>query len=310
MHRCERCGDCFVRKDYLVKHLRRKHHCQPAHSQLSTAELLAVLVPSEEPSKREQCMGCARFFKNKESLRVHRCRNCKGQPGTDGGATAAGNPAANDTVEQLQELREELRKVTQQLQQNHKNSQHIYNDHNDHNNHNQPNINLGNQNSHNTTNNINSNTNNVIIVNGFGQESLDHITIPFLDQCLRRRDKGLIELIEKIHFDPDHRENRNVRATNVKAPVMQIHDGCAWRYGRKSKVLNDIVDKGHGMMQEHLDDNEERIRSDTSEYMFRHIQDWMEKMQDRDKRTLEDVLVDIYVLILNNNNNNSDHAAG
>jgi hypothetical protein len=226
----------------------------------------------------EECRECGRMFKNKQSLRVHRCKNCKGRPETIHPASAQPSGCVDA---QLQELRDQLQKVTLQLQHV-QNQQHM-----------EPNISVGNQNSHNTTNN------NVVIVNGFGNESLDHITTPFLDQCVRRRDKGLIELIEKIHFDPEHKENRNVRATNVKGPVMRVHDGTCWKFKRKSKVLNDIVDKSHGMMQEHMDDNEERLRNDTPEYMFRHIQEWMEKMQDRDKRILEDVLADIYVLVLN-----------
>lgn len=50
----------------------------------------------------------------------------------------------------------------------------------------------------------------------------------------------------------------------------------------------------------HFDDYQEEIRVDTSETMWNYIVKWMEKMMDRDKTTIEDVLLDIYVLLLNN----------
>lgn len=148
----------------------------------------------------------------------------------------------------------------------------------------------------NTINNNNSNNVNIVI-NAYGQESTDHITNAFLDQCVRRTNKGLVELIEKIHFD--QRENRNLRCMSVKVPLIKYHDGTTWKYGRKDKILDELVDKGHGMLQEHFDDNEDNIKDSLSESMFSHISEWMDKMQEKDKKTWEDVLMDMYILILN-----------
>jgi hypothetical protein len=147
----------------------------------------------------------------------------------------------------------------------------------------------------NNTTTINSNTS--VNINAFGKEALDHLTEDFMDQCVRRRDKGLIELIEKIHFDRP--ENKNLRITNLKLPFIQCHDGQRWMYDRKDRILNKLVDHGHELMQDHLDDHEDRIRDRTSETMFDCICKWMSKIQGRDKKTLEPVLTDIYLLILN-----------
>jgi mannose/cellobiose epimerase-like protein (N-acyl-D-glucosamine 2-epimerase family) len=113
-------------------------------------------------------------------------------------------------------------------------------------------------------------TNNITI-NAFGKESLDHISAQFLDQRVRRTDKGLVELIEKIHFDPGHQQNCNLKITNMRLPIMQIHNGTTWKYDRKERILNELVDKGHGMMQEHFDDHEDSIKEQLSETMFDHI---------------------------------------
>ena len=150
----------------------------------------------------------------------------------------------------------------------------------------------------NVNNNV-INQNNHIVINAFGRESLEHVTPAFIDQCVRRTDKGIVELIEKIHFDPDVRENCNIKATNAKVPLVKYNDGARWKWGRKDKLLDEIVDRGHGLMQEHFDDHEDVMRNRLSISMFEHIRKWMDKMQDRDKKTWESVITDIYVLILN-----------
>jgi hypothetical protein len=162
-------------------------------------------------------------------------------------------------------------------------------------------INISNNVKNMTTNITTTNNNNSIVINAFGSECVDHITDNFLDQCVRRRDKGLVELIEKIHFDCP--ENQNMRVKNVKLPFIQCHNGQKWVYDKKDRVLNHLVDKGHGMMQEHLDDNDDRIRENMSQTMYDCIVEWMEKIHDRDKNTLESVLTDIYLLILNSSSN-------
>jgi hypothetical protein len=147
-------------------------------------------------------------------------------------------------------------------------------------------------------NNSINNNNNSVTINAFGSESLAHITPEFIDRCVRRTNKGIVELIEKIHFDPDTPGNSNVRATNVKLPLVKYNDGARWKWARKDNLLDAIVDRGHGMMQDHFDDNEDDIR-DMSDAMFDHIRKWMDCMQEKDKRTWENVITDIYVLILN-----------
>jgi hypothetical protein len=143
------------------------------------------------------------------------------------------------------------------------------------------------------------NVTNNVIVNAFGQEDVEHITPAFLDQCVRRTNKGMVELIEKIHFNKDKAENRNLKATNVKVPLIRYHDGTTWKYGRKDRILDQLVDKGHDMMQGHFEDHEDIIRESVSDSMFDHIHTWLDKVREKDRRTWDDVVTDIYILILN-----------
>jgi hypothetical protein len=148
----------------------------------------------------------------------------------------------------------------------------------------------------NTTNNVQNNT---ITINGFGKEDTSHITHQFMRSCVKRRDKGMVELVQKIHFDDDCPQNRNLKITNKKLPFIQAHNGEKWQYCKKDKVLTDIVENSHMMMQEHFDDHEQEFKSNMSNTMYECINEWLEKIRDQDKKVLESVLTDIYLLILN-----------
>lgn len=64
-------------------------------------------------------------------------------------------------------------------------------------------------------------------------------------------------------------------------------------------MLNQMLDKGQDILQEHLDDHAEEIRNECSESMFRFIVDFFDRVSEKDKRTLEELITDIYILILN-----------
>ena len=65
----------------------------------------------------------------------------------------------------------------------------------------------------NTTNNntTNNTTNHITIVNDFGKEDVRYLGTSFLRWCFLNRLTGYRELIQRVHFDPLHPENHNVR---------------------------------------------------------------------------------------------------
>jgi mannose/cellobiose epimerase-like protein (N-acyl-D-glucosamine 2-epimerase family) len=146
---------------------------------------------------------------------------------------------------------------------------------------------------------INNNITNNIQVNAFNHEDLSHISKSFIERCVKRTNKGLVELVEQVHFSEKATQNNNIRITNKKLPLIQVHNGDKWSF-RKEKILSEVFDKGHSIMQEHFDDNEDELKSNMSTTMFGYIKEWLEKMSDYEKKTMETVLTDIYLLIVNN----------
>lgn len=264
---CARCGYTTAFMTSIKRHLQRAKPCEARLCDLSQAEVLdGVLAKDDGKPRMWTCELCKKTFRTKYNLQYHANapRACKDRP-----CNRQGNNTTTEVATPVQTVQTPLIAQISKMTYN----------------------NIQVNNTYNTTQNI--------VINAFGNESLEHVTRSFLDQCVRRRNKGIVELIERIHFDPAHQENMNVKATNAKLPLVKVHNGTSWMFARKDRILNELVDKGHGIMQEHFDDNEDSIRDGNSETMFTLIKDWLDKMQDGDKKTYGDVLMDMYILILN-----------
>tara|TARA_B110000483_G_scaffold80154_1_gene99754 strand:- start:185 stop:664 length:480 start_codon:yes stop_codon:yes gene_type:complete len=109
-------------------------------------------------------------------------------------------------------------------------------------------------NTHKITNNtINNNTttNNVtIVLNGFGKESLEHITPQYLKHLISGPFTSTSEIIKRIHFDVEHPENANVKIPNKKLPWAEVYHGDKWMMKNKNQVLEGMVDTGFNIIDE------------------------------------------------------------
>lgn len=154
-----------------------------------------------------------------------------------------------------------------------------------------------NNNTTNITNNITNNVN--IYVMPFGEENTSYITSDFLTNCLRRRDKGFLELLQYIHFNPEHKENHNIRITNKRDNYIQKHDGEMWQYENKKKVLDELFKKGDEILDNHYYDNETDLRKKICINVMNKVDDFIKSLNKKEKDVVKPLMDDIYLLILN-----------
>lgn len=90
-------------------------------------------------------------------------------------------------------------------------------------------------------------TNNIVIVNPLGKENFEHlINSPdfnnYMVKCMKLQDEGIVQLLTRIHFDPEHPENHNVTKSNKKDNFVQIYDGENWNTRKtNSRTADDIL---------------------------------------------------------------------
>jgi hypothetical protein len=85
--------------------------------------------------------------------------------------------------------------------------------------------NIENQTNIENQNNIENQTNNNTInihINAFGKENTDYLDDQAIVECIDRIFNSVPAILKRIHFDPDHPENHNIKITNKKLPYASV----------------------------------------------------------------------------------------
>lgn len=140
------------------------------------------------------------------------------------------------------------------------------------------------QGSQNVINSNNNNCNNINI-NVFGEESLSHLSTEILDMCVRRRNKGHVELIQQIHRP---QENQNVKPSRTPNRFL-CFNGETFETRMNHDVYDQMISQSYGLMVKHMDENEERMRKIISPTWLTDIYEYLDKVEANDFNTLIDL---------------------
>jgi hypothetical protein len=107
----------------------------------------------------------------------------------------------------------------------------------------------------NSNNNSNNNNNNHIIINNYSTDNTEYITEAFIQRMfnhLKYKDEHHIpipKVIENIKFNPNHKENNNVKITNMRSKVGMKYDNNKWLTVDKDILLNELYRMGLNMLK-------------------------------------------------------------
>ena len=111
----------------------------------------------------------------------------------------------------------------------------------------------------NVTNNTNNNTNNIIVVNNYGKENTNYLTVDKIKALLDKPFDSVQELIKMLHFDSEHPENHNIKITNKKQPYVKIRKNDKWELKDKKETLENLVDDKYNILEDHYVEKTEEI---------------------------------------------------
>jgi hypothetical protein len=149
-------------------------------------------------------------------------------------------------------------------------------------------------------NNTNINNGIQIVINEFGKENTNYLTKDFVTRCLKKKNEGLIDLIRAIHFNPDHKENHNLRITNKKLPYIEKFLEERWRYEDKDKIIDELIREGFEILDEHHYDNEEELKQLMTRRIYEDLDKWLSQIRDKEKDVITPLKRDLYLVVLNN----------
>lgn len=103
--------------------------------------------------------------------------------------------------------------------------------------------------------NINNGTinNNTLIINNYKNDNISYVSDKFLQNifshllCEDEHNLPIPKLIENIKFNPNHKENNNVKITSLRSDVGFKYDDDKWKVVDKDDLLNDLFKLGADM---------------------------------------------------------------
>ena len=104
-----------------------------------------------------------------------------------------------------------------------------------------------------TQNNVQGSQINIQLnIHTYEQENLSYLQPSFITHCMKdMTNSGISRLIESIHMNPEHPENKNVRLKSKRLNTMETYDGTNWRVAPTDSVLDSLIQKGCRVFHQH-----------------------------------------------------------
>ena len=162
---------------------------------------------------------------------------------------------------------------------------------------------------------INNNNGTIINItinkNNFGSEDTSYIDDDFIKFCIENPSRGLPQLIENIHYNPEHPENHNIRCRSLKNNMFEKLIDSEWTLCDASNTLDELIKKGYRIMNtyymKNIHDNDDILDDEIQQaryQIFRFLGDKSSNQYyavKRDLRLLIKTKTDtLYVLITPN----------
>jgi len=158
---------------------------------------------------------------------------------------------------------------------------------------------IHNSNNTNNTNNTNIDTQNNTInihINAFGNENTDYLDDKAILQCIDRVYKSIPAIIEKLHFNPQHPENHNIKITNKKLPYASVMgNNQRWKTVDRKDAIDKMVTNGYYMLDEKYETNKDKFDPRKQ----KNFETFKNNFETEEKNTMKMVKGDVEMLVIN-----------
>lgn len=261
LYRCQNCPYKSNHKGNYIKHLNKKKKCyneniKPIYDVIKKNNENAPKCTKQSANNIQNitnekeiysCEICAKEFSRKSSLIRHSSTRCKSES-----INNLNNEILNNIITKLSDMSTEHQQQREAWNCERNEYRKIISD-------------LSKENT--KTINQTFNQTNQIIINNHGEEDLKYITAEYLTELLKIPYNSVPQLVKQIHFHPEHPENHNLKITNKKLPYIQVYMDKQWQVKDKKQIIDSIVDKSIGILDEHFDEQDKLNDSQKERYI-------------------------------------------
>ena len=271
MIRCNSCNVAFTSKKGLHQHMKGKRHTDRING---TSPIL------------DYSCACGKTYSHRQSLHVHKT-SC----------TLQSSQSVKEIIEDLKNTVLEERKIHQLEREQYQKDQNelktqisLLLDK-----HMQP---AQNNTTSTNCNNTNIETQNIHIINinAFGNENTDYLDDKSILACIDRVYRSIPSLLEKIHFDPEHPENHNIKITNKKLPYASVMgNNQKWKTIDRKDAIDTMVSNGYNILDEKYAENKDKLSTSKQQ----RFEGFLSRFEAEDKEVLKKIKSDVELLVLN-----------
>ena len=274
-HHCISCNMSFKSNKCLQQHLKCNRHTK------------RITKPS--PAPRFECGVCGKKFSYRQSLHVHKKSCVVVATVVEPAPIQNETPSIQEILKrQMEEMKQAFDKERQVMKQEFEETM-------------KEQINKILEKHAGTTNNTNSHNietqqNINININSFGKENTEYIDDKAILACISKVYKSIPSLLEKIHFDPKHPENHNIKITNKKLPYASVMgNNQKWKTVDRKDAIETMVINGYNMLDEKYAENKEKIPASKQQ----NFEGFKNKFESEDKDLMKQVKTEVDMMVLN-----------
>lgn len=255
-HHCSTCQMFFKTDKYLQEHLKCKRHTDKIKKLCNT---------------KYECSVCRKTYSIRQSLHAHtKSKSC---------FLVATIPTTTPCTQEIIELKQAFEKERQEMKAQ---IAMLLDKH------------AGTTTNHNTNHIENQNI--TININAFGNENTDYLDDKAILACIGRVYKSIPSLLEKIHFDPQHPENHNIKITNKKLPYASVMgNNHKWKTVDRKDAIETMVLNSYNMLDERYTDNKDKF----SHQKQGNFEGFQSKFESDDKDLLKQIKTEVDMMVLN-----------
>tara|TARA_A100001015_G_C14477958_1_gene514341 strand:- start:101 stop:577 length:477 start_codon:yes stop_codon:yes gene_type:complete len=140
-----------------------------------------------------------------------------------------------------------------------------------------------------------TNIQNNIIINNYGDEDMSHITDKIKNELLKIPYGAIPKLIERVHFNDEKPENKNILLPNKKDNMLKVYHGDKWIYKNKSETIRDLIDSKYMIIDNHYDE----VKRDVSDGIHSSYTKFRKFYDEGDEELIKELKKECDLVLLN-----------